>query len=57
MKCNPCLGCGFYESDMGCSCPSSEMWYACPLAPEPTEKDFKEHGFELEHPFADLKEE
>ena len=39
---NPCFEChcGFYDSDLGCSCPSSDMWYACPLSPEPNEEDF-----------------
>ena len=44
-----CNLCGFYDLDScSCSCPSSEMWYACPLTPEPSEEDFKEHGFDLE---------
>jgi len=34
---NPCreANCGFYESDTGCSCPGMDMWYLCPLEPEP----------------------
>jgi hypothetical protein len=36
-----CYQCGFYDEDMGCSCPSYEKWYACPLEPELTEKDFE----------------
>lgn len=35
MRHNPCLDCGFYDSDMGCTCPSMDKWYACPLEPEP----------------------
>ena len=34
-----CLNCGFYDSDMGCTCPSIDKWYACPLEPEPTVKE------------------
>lgn len=34
---NPCFdcGCGWYDSDLGCTCPSLEKWYQCPLEPEP----------------------
>ena len=28
---NPCYGCGCYDSDMGCSMPSVDRSYACPL--------------------------
>ena len=29
---NPCIGCGFWEPDYeSCACPSSDMWYACPI--------------------------
>ena len=36
-----CLNCGFYDSDReGCTCPSIDKWYACPLEPEPTAEDF-----------------
>lgn len=35
---NPCLKCGFWESDYGaCSCPHSDMWYACPIENEKPE--------------------
>lgn len=38
---NPCVDCGFYDSDMGgCTCPSVDKWYACPLEPEPSLEDF-----------------
>ncbi len=38
---NECYNCGFWDSDYeGCTCPSVDKWYACPLEPEPTEKDF-----------------
>ena len=36
MNSNPCLGCGFNDPDFGCTCPSNEMWYACPLSPDPS---------------------
>lgn len=29
-----CLYCGFYDPDLGCTCPSLDKWYACPLEPE-----------------------
>lgn len=35
-----CYRCGFNDPDMGCTCPSLDKWYACPLEPEPTEEDF-----------------
>lgn len=37
---NPCIGCGFDDPDYGCTCPSSDLWYACPLEPEPMPEDF-----------------
>lgn len=38
---NPCLDCGCYDSDMeGCTCPSIDRWYVCPLEPEPSPEDF-----------------
>lgn len=40
MNSNPCLGCGFYDCDFGCTCPSMDKWYACPLEPEPSPEDF-----------------
>lgn len=36
-----CLFCGLYDSDLGCTCPSVDKFYACPLEPELTEEDFK----------------
>ena len=30
-----CLNCGFHDYDMGCTCPSIDEWYQCPLEPEP----------------------
>lgn len=47
---NPCFdyGCGWYDSDLGCTCPSLEKWYQCPLEPEPDweeiMKEEKNHG-------------
>ena len=36
-----CLNCGFFDSDFeGCTCPSQDRWYACPLEPEPKIEDF-----------------
>ena len=35
-----CLRCDCYDSDFGCTCPSIDKWYACPLEPEPTAEDF-----------------
>lgn len=29
------MGCGWYESDYGCTWPGIEKWYQCPLEPEP----------------------
>lgn len=26
-----CIECGFYDEDVGCTCPSSDKWYACPF--------------------------
>lgn len=26
-----CLNCGFYDEDYGCTCFSSDKWYACPI--------------------------
>lgn len=40
MSKNPCWGCGFYDSDSGCTCSSLDLWYACPLEPEPSPEDF-----------------
>ena len=32
MKCEKC---GFWDSDLsGCTCPYSDMWYACPIESE-----------------------
>ena len=31
---NECYTCGFWDSDYGCTCPHSDMWYACPIESE-----------------------
>jgi hypothetical protein len=31
---NPCLYCGCYDEDMGCTMPSVDRSYACPLNDE-----------------------
>ena len=28
---NECLGCDYYDEDVGCTMPSIDKWYACPL--------------------------
>lgn len=33
-KVNPCWGCGCYDEDMGCTMPSLDRCYACPLENE-----------------------
>ncbi len=44
MKDWSCWACGFQDSDCeGCSCPSSDMWYACPI-----ERDKPENKKQLE---------
>ncbi|MGN0685965.1 MAG: hypothetical protein ACI4KC_07715 [Gemmiger sp.] len=32
---NPCLGHGCYDPDLGCTIPSIDHWFACPLMPDP----------------------
>ena len=32
-----CLKCGFNDSDFGCTCPSYDKWYACPIESEKPE--------------------
>ena len=39
-----CLFCGCYDPDLGCTCPSVDKFYVCPLEPELTEEDFKTTG-------------
>lgn len=34
----PCWDCGFWDSDReGCTCPSCDIWYACPIESEKPE--------------------
>ena len=28
---NECIRCGFNDADYGCTCPSYDKWYACPI--------------------------
>lgn len=33
-----CSYCGFYDQEReGCTCPSTDMWYACPIESEKPE--------------------
>lgn len=43
-----CERCGFYDHDYcACTCPSTDLWYACPLEPEPDwEEILKENNEE-----------
>lgn len=34
MEKNPCLQCDCYDADFGCTMPSIDKWYACPLTAE-----------------------
>ncbi len=38
---NPCFSCGCpaYDPDLGCMIPSNDLWYACPLEPDPKYPD------------------
>lgn len=38
-KINPCYGCGCYDEDMGCTMPSIDREYACPLKNENEETE------------------
>lgn len=33
--------CGFYDTDLGCTCSSMDKWYACPLELNLTAEDFE----------------
>lgn len=37
---NQCFECDCYDSDFGCTCPSLDKWYACPL--EMTEEELQD---------------
>lgn len=45
---NECLYCGCYDEDFGCTMPSIDKWYACPL-----EADEEELGRILDNERAD----
>lgn len=47
---NPCFGCGCYDADYGCSMPSIDKIYACPLEADEEElkEIFKEKGKNME---------
>lgn len=40
-----CYKCGFFDTDFGCTCPSGEEWYACPIESKKPEnkKDLEEY--------------
>lgn len=44
-----CLKCGFYDYDMGCGCPSVDMWYACPIesAKPENKKELEEYAKQI----------
>lgn len=42
-----CLWCDFYDPDFECTCPSFDMWYACPISKEPAPEDFENGGVSL----------
>lgn len=36
-----CYNCAFWNGDYeGCTCPSTDKWYACPIEAKKLEKDF-----------------
>ena len=35
---NECLTCGCYDEDYGCTMPSCDKWYACPVYSLPEEE-------------------
>lgn len=35
---NECIRCGFNDADYGCTCPSYDKWYACPIESKEPEK-------------------
>lgn len=41
-----CYNCGFFDSDYGCTCPSLDMWYACPIESkkEENQKELEEYA-------------
>ena len=41
-----CKRCGFNDEDYGCTCPPSDMWYACPIEAKKPEniQELKEYA-------------
>lgn len=43
-----CYTCGFHDCDYGCTCPSHEMFYACPIeSKKPENKKLLEEMIEF----------
>lgn len=34
-----CLSCGMYDEDLGCTCPPTDKYFACPLEEEELNPD------------------
>ena len=45
MEYSGCRSCDFYDSEFGYTCPSVDLWYACPYEPEPTLSDFDQEDW------------
>lgn len=43
-KINPCYGCDCYDEDMGCTMPSIDRKYACPLEKDKEEMEVLQNG-------------
>lgn len=41
-----CYKCGFNDADYGCTCPSQDRWYACPIENQKPEnqRELKEYA-------------
>lgn len=44
VEANPCLGHDCYDPDLGCTIPSIDHWFACPLMPDPGPEEFDGPG-------------
>lgn len=53
---NECLDCGFNDCDYGCTCPHSDMWYACPIENKKPEniQALKDYAEQTENTLAPL---
>ena len=56
-----CVSCGFNDEDYGCACPSSDMWYACPIENKKPEnikalKEYAEWASKAESEDKEVKE-